>query len=84
MKKISETKKWDLSFLKNTIYKDKRDLNENALRDIKNSLKLGTSSDLSYYLKKDSKLLQPFNGNESVKRISQGVFADVWRMKNKN
>jgi hypothetical protein len=68
----------DLQFTKGTVYQDMRSLGGNAFRDIKMSLSLGTTSDIVYYLKKYSKLLSGFNGNEKIIPIYQGTFSFVY------
>lgn len=79
-----DPKSCDLDFTKGTIYKDLRKLGPNVYRDIKMSLSLGTSSDLIYYLKKHSKLLKGFSGNEIVEPIAKGTFSTVYLVKSKN
>lgn len=74
----------DLDFLKGTVYKDVRGVGETAYRDIKRSLKLGTISDLVYYLKKYSTLLKDFDGDETAEIIFQGMFSAVYLIKDKN
>ncbi len=76
-------KKCNLEFLRGTVYKDMRALGDNAYRDMKMSLALGTSSDLVYYLKKNSKLLKNFDGNEIVEPITKGMFSYVYLVKAK-
>ena len=76
-----DPKTCDLSFLKGTVYQDMRFLKENSFPDIKMSLSLGTCSDMVFYLKKYSNLLRNFNGNESVKPLSEGIFSSVYYLK---
>jgi len=71
----------DLNFTKNTVYKDVRKIGGNAFRDIKMSLTLGTSSDLVFYLKKKSKLLKNYEGNEIVEFLAKGMFSYVYLVK---
>jgi hypothetical protein len=82
MAKSVDPKTCDLSFLKGSVYKDLRELGGNAYRDIKISLLFKTSSDLIYYLKKHSKLLKNFNGDEIVSPIIKGIFSDVYLVSN--
>ncbi len=79
--KAYDPKNCDLTFTKNTIYKDIRNIGGNAFRDIKMSLTLGTSSDLVYYLKKKSKLLKNYDGNEVVEFLAKGMFSYVYLVK---
>jgi hypothetical protein len=76
--------KVSLKFTEGTVYKDLRYVGGNAYRDIKMSLSLGTSSDLIYYLKKHSKLLKGFTGNEIVEQLAKGTFSYVYIIRNKN
>ena len=73
-----DSKNCDLSFTKGTVYEDMRHLNGNAFVDIKMSLNMGTSSEIIYYLKKNSKLLQSCTGDEPVRAINKGVFSQVY------
>jgi hypothetical protein len=82
MAKGYDPKTCDLSFTKGTIYKDMRKLGGNAYRDVKMSLSLGTSSDLVHYLKKSSKLLKGFEGNEIVEPLAVGMFSYVYILQN--
>ncbi|MBU0975972.1 hypothetical protein KJ918_04180 [Patescibacteria group bacterium] len=74
----------NLKFTEGTVYKDLREAGGNAYRDIKMSLSLGTSSDLIYYLKKHSKLLCGFSGNEVVEELAKGTFSQVYIVKSGN
>jgi len=76
-----DPEKYNLDFVKGTIYKDIRILGSNAYRDIKVSLTMGTSSDLIHYLKEYSKLLKGFNGNEQVEFLAKGIFSHVYIIK---
>lgn len=71
----------DISFTKGTVYKDVRELGGNAYRDLKMSLSLGTSSDLAYYLKPHSKLLENCEGNEIVEELAKGAYSQVYLVK---
>ncbi len=84
MAKKYDPQKCDLSFVKNTIYKDLRGIGGNAYRDIKMSLTLGTSSDLIYYLKKHSNLLKSFTGNEYVETLNIGMLSHVYLLSSKS
>jgi len=76
-------KKVSLAFTKRTLYQDMRFLGGNAYRDMKMSLMMGTSSDVVHYLKRHSKLLKPFDGNEEVEFITKGIFSAVYLIKDR-
>lgn len=84
MNKKADLQTCNLDFMKGTIYKDKRSLGENAFRDIKLSLMLGTAADLVHYLKKGSTLLKDFSGNEMVEDLFKGTFSVVYVTKDNN
>jgi hypothetical protein len=84
MKAKFDPKTCDLSFARNTVYTDIRNLGGNVYRDIKMSLMLGTSSDLIYHLKKYSNLLAHHSGNEVVELLAKGMFSSVYLVKDQS